>query len=94
MSKEYVAYHILVVGRVQHVGFRFWTECLAIKLNVKGYVKNLSDENTVEVEVEGYSDRVEEFIKAISKDHPYAKVTSIEKEKISVKKYKIFKIIR
>ena len=94
MGKEYKAYKIAVKGKVQHVGFRYWTECQALKLNIKGFVKNSVDESIVELEVEGTSDRMEAFLKAIANDHPYAKVESIEKESIEIKGYKNFEIIR
>lgn len=94
VSKEYKAYKVIVKGKVQHVGFRYWTECQALKLNIKGFVKNAVDESVVELEVEGLSDRMETFLKAIANEHPYAKVKSIEKMCTEVKGYKKFKIIR
>ncbi|MEC9491316.1 acylphosphatase [Flexistipes sp.] len=45
-------YEIIVKGRVQGVGFRAFTESIADKLGIKGYVKNLPD-GTVEVVAEG-----------------------------------------
>lgn len=94
MSREYKAYKIVVRGKVQHVGFRYWTECQALKLSIKGFVKNSMDESTVELEVEGLSDRMEAFLSAIANDHPYAKIESIEKRSIEPKGYQNFKIIR
>ena len=94
MSREYKAYKVIVKGKVQHVGFRYWTECQAMKLNIKGFVKNSANISVVELEVEGYSDRMELFLSAIANEHPYAKVESIEKISIDVKGYKNFKIIR
>ena len=44
MDKEALrALHIIVKGRVQGVGFRYWTRSLANSLNVKGRVRNLAD---------------------------------------------------
>ena len=44
MAKETLrALHIIVKGRVQGVGFRYWTRSLANSLNVKGRVRNLAD---------------------------------------------------
>ncbi|MGP1438350.1 MAG: acylphosphatase [Treponema sp.] len=92
MEKE--AYHVIVRGKVQHVGFRFWTQCLALKLNVRGYVKNLSDGSSVEIEVEGKSDRVSQFLDMVKEAHPNAHVISLEKETIAIKNYEDFTIIR
>ncbi len=94
MKQEHKAYHIIVKGRVQHIGFRFWTECKAIKFNIKGFVKNSKDENMVELEVEGASDRIESFLYSIEHEHPYARIDSFEKTIIEEKGYKDFKIIR
>ena len=91
---EKAAYHVIVRGHVQHVGFRFWTQCLAIKLNVKGYVKNLSDGSSVEIEVEGKADRLEKFLNSVKDAHPYAKIASFEKKEIEIKNYKDFSILR
>lgn len=81
-------------GKVQHVGFRFWTECLAIKLNIKGFVRNSKEECFVELEIEGYADRVETFLNLIENGHPHARVESVEKESIDVKGYLNFTILR
>lgn len=91
---EKKAYHLIVRGRVQHVGFRFWTQCLAIKLNVQGYVKNLSDGSSVELEFEGKADRVEKFLTLVTETHPYARIVSFEKEEIELNGYTDFAIIR
>ncbi|MGP1415192.1 MAG: acylphosphatase [Treponema sp.] len=88
------AYRVVVRGKVQHVGFRFWTQCLAIKLNVQGYVKNLSDGESVELEAEGKIERVEKFLSFVREEHPYAHVLSFEKEEIELKGYTDFSIIR
>ena len=94
MKKEYKAYHVVITGHVQHIGFRFWTECKALKFNVKGFVKNAIDKNIVELEVEGASDRVEAFLHSVETEHPYARIDSFEKKNIEVKGYLDFKIIR
>ena len=91
---EKKAYHVLLSGRVQHVGFRFWTQCLAIKLNIKGHIKNLPDGYTVELYAEGKIDRLEKFLELLKSSHPYAKITSFEKKEIETKDYKDFTIIR
>lgn len=42
-----------VVGRVQGVGFRYWTVQQANSLGLVGWVMNADDERTVEVVAEG-----------------------------------------
>ncbi len=92
MAKK--AYHVVVTGHVQHVGFRFWTQCLAIKLNVKGYVKNLPSGDSVELEAEGAQDRIKIFLEQVREAHPYAKIASFEMKEIEAKGYEDFRIIR
>ncbi|MGB9701303.1 MAG: acylphosphatase [Candidatus Kapaibacteriota bacterium] len=50
----------IVKGFVQGVGYRFFTYTNAIKLNLKGYVKNLYD-GDVEVVVEGPEENIEQL---------------------------------
>jgi acylphosphatase len=52
---------IVVIGRVQGVGFRFFVEMKARELNVVGYVRNLPNGN-VEIEVEGADVDVETLV--------------------------------
>jgi len=91
---EKKAYNVIVKGRVQHVGFRFWTQCLAMKLNIKGYVKNLPSGDAVELEAEGHLDRIKNFLQLVKETHPYASITSFETTEIELKGYKDFSIIR
>ena len=44
---------ISVKGRVQGVAFRYYAVHKAIELDLVGWVRNLSDENTVEIYAEG-----------------------------------------
>ena len=51
-------------GHVQGVGFRYTTQDIARRFDVRGYVRNLSDGN-VELVVEGTPDEIARFIAAI-----------------------------
>ena len=57
---------ILFSGRVQGVGFRYLTRELAADFRVTGYVKNLPD-GRVETVIEGESDEVDRFHRAVSR---------------------------
>lgn len=54
----------LVSGRVQGVGFRWWTRARALELGLAGHAKNL-DDGRVEVDAEGPSDRVDALVAAL-----------------------------
>jgi len=57
-----VRFHLYVSGRVQGVFYRRDARREALRLDLTGWVKNLSDRR-VEVLVEGEDVRVEEFIR-------------------------------
>lgn len=54
----------LVRGRVQGVGFRFWTRSRALELGLDGWARNLAD-GRVEVVAEGARERCEAFLAAL-----------------------------
>ena len=53
--------NLIISGKVQGVGFRYYTKRTAISLNLKGYVKNLTN-NSVEVVAEGAEAEIKQFI--------------------------------
>jgi acylphosphatase len=69
--------HYRIYGRVQGVGFRFFTEHAALREGMSGYVRNLAD-GTVEVQVEGEREAVERFEIALHQGPPGARVERVE----------------
>ncbi|HVW42238.1 MAG TPA: acylphosphatase [Amycolatopsis sp.] len=53
-----------VSGRVQGVGFRWWTRCRALQLGLVGSARNLPD-GRVEVIAEGPKDHCEQLLSAL-----------------------------
>jgi acylphosphatase len=53
-----------VQGRVQGVGFRWWTRCRALELGLAGHAANLFD-GRVEVVAEGSQDACEQLLAAL-----------------------------
>lgn len=64
-------------GRVQGVGFRFFTQRSAARHQVKGYVRNMPD-GSVEVLAEGPETSVEAFKHDLAAGPTYSKVDEIE----------------
>lgn len=61
----------IFTGRVQGVGFRYAVKQLALGFDVVGWVKNLSD-GSVELQIMGELDEVDEFIKEIVEESDLA----------------------
>ena len=71
-------YHFTVHGRVQGVFFRKHIKEKADKLGVKGYVKNGSDGNSVEVVAEGEEQQLKELLKFCKIGPTAAKVNRVD----------------
>ena len=65
--------HFWVSGRVQGVGFRAWTQNQAEKLNLSGWVRNVSD-GRVEIMAEGTEENEIIFWQACQKGPLFGKV--------------------
>ena len=59
-------FHVFIKGRVQGVGFRYFTKETAQKLGITGWVRNTYT-GDVEITAEGNSDQINNFIIAIRK---------------------------
>lgn len=68
---------IIVTGRVQGVGFRYFVYKLALKLDVKGTVRNLDDGR---VEIVCLTDDLEQFLMAIKKGNGFSRVDELHIE--------------
>ena len=73
---EIVAARIVVTGRVQGVGFRYFVSDLADQLGVTGWVKNFSD-GRVEIEVYGVKEDIEMMIEKFWQGPPRASVSDV-----------------
>ena len=54
--------HLIISGKVQGVGFRYWMQDLAIKKNISGWVKNKMS-GDVEALIVGQEKEIQELIK-------------------------------
>jgi acylphosphatase len=70
---------IKVYGRVQGVGFRYYTQKKANELGITGYVKNRPD-GSVYIEAEGEQENLELFIDWCEVGPSWAHVTKLEKQ--------------
>jgi acylphosphatase len=72
-----VARRFLVSGRVQGVGFRYFTEDRALEEGLHGYVRNLPD-GRVEIVAEGEADALERFERAVQGGPAAARVEACD----------------
>jgi acylphosphatase len=72
-----IARRYFIGGRVQGVGFRYFTEASAGREGLDGWVRNLPD-GRVEVAAEGDAESVERFERAIRHGPPGARVERVE----------------
>lgn len=73
---EQVKAKVLLEGRVQGVGMRYYTQRKALELGLTGFVRNLTD-GRVEVVFEGPADQVEALLTWFQDGSPQARVDTI-----------------
>ena len=86
-----VARHYIVKGRVQGVGFRYFTRRLAAELDIKGWVKNLEN-GAVEVHAEGDEKPMEQFFSDIKRGPSLAFVQEVEAGEVEPEGYPDFSL--
>ena len=67
-----------VYGKVQGVYYRAFTSHIAKSLGVRGYARNLSRLNAVEVVAEGEREKLEELVKQLEIGPPESLVDKVE----------------
>ncbi|MGM0365602.1 MAG: acylphosphatase [Actinomycetota bacterium] len=82
MNGKTNTYKIILSGRVQGVGFRYFTENRAHKYNIGGYVRNTQDDK-VEIVCQGDEDNLKPFIREIKKGPSFAMVTNADIQPIT-----------
>ncbi|MDA8351824.1 MAG: acylphosphatase [Firmicutes bacterium] len=68
---------IIVHGHVQGVGFRQYTRLVALRMGVRGWVRNRAD-GTVEIDAQAPASKMERFVEAVRKGSPASTVDRLE----------------
>jgi acylphosphatase len=79
-----LAKNIIVHGRVQGVGFRYFVQGVGIRLGLVGNVSNCPN-STVDIVVEGEAGKIAEFIREVEKGPSLSRVTRLDVLEIPVK---------
>ena len=72
-----VARRYVIAGRVQGVGFRYFTEAAAVREGIRGWVRNVPD-GRVEISAEGDADALERFERSLRHGPPHARVEHVD----------------
>jgi acylphosphatase len=76
---EMACARVLITGRVQGIGYRFFVTARAENYPIVGYVRNL-ETGAVEVEVEGEKQVVMDFINEIRQGPRHAQIRDFQME--------------
>ena len=82
---------ITVSGKVQNVGFRYYTARTAQEFKVDGYVRNEPD-GTVYIEAEGESDALDIFTEWCRRGPQWARVDRFDIQEQPLMNYKGFRV--
>ena len=75
--------HVIFTGRVQGVNFRKTSMKEATKLGLTGWVRNVED-GTVEMEVQGPEEVIDELYETMKTIAPYIVIDSIDETTIDI----------
>jgi acylphosphatase len=84
-------FELIIEGRVQGVGMRYFVYNCALKYDIRGYVKNTSDGN-VEIVCSGGSNEMDEFIAEIKKGPSFSYITNVRITESAQNNFKNFEI--
>lgn len=82
MSQERKGLHLLIDGRVQGVGYRWFARNAGRELGLTGKVRNLPD-GRVEIHAAGDPDKLAELIGRLREGPPAARVQTIAEEELA-----------
>ncbi len=85
------ARHLLIEGRVQGVGYRYFACQAAIRLGLKGWVRNLAD-GRVEGLAEGKPEDLDAWVSELRRGPAHSAVKRIDQETVAVHGFTGFEI--
>ncbi|SCW40756.1 acylphosphatase [Borreliella japonica] len=69
-----------ISGKIQGIGFRFFTEQIANNIGLKGFVKNLNDGRVEIVAFFNTKEQIKKFEKLLKNGNGYSNIENIEKK--------------
>lgn len=86
-----LSYRIRITGKVQNVGFRYYTVKTATEFNIEGFVKNEND-GSVLIEAEGEKDAMETFMHWCRRGPQWARVDKFDIQEQPLMGYEGFRV--
>jgi acylphosphatase len=86
-----MSYRIMVSGKVQNVGFRYYTARMAQDFKIDGFVKNEPD-GSVYIEAEGEKEAMETFIYWCRRGPQWARVDQFDTQQQPLMNYIGFRV--
>jgi len=91
-EKKEICLRVLVKGKVQGVGFRWFIQNIALSLNLNGYVRNLPSGN-VEFVAQGKPEDIDTLLEKARKGSSFSRVLEVVTEEKNISSaYKGFDI--
>ena len=75
-------YQLIIRGKVQNVGFRYWFYQEAVTLGLKGYVKNLNKSSEVESIIQGKLTTINQMLEIIKVGPKLGRIKNINSSNI------------
>lgn len=85
------ARYLMVSGKVQGVGFRYFAQMTAADYHVTGWAKNL-DNGAVAIHAESTAEQLDSFITHLKKGNHFARVHRIEEAPAPLESFTSFRI--
>jgi len=81
-TKEVKTYRLVIKGKVQDVGFRYWFSNLAISIGLNGYIQNQHNKDEVEAIIQGDIENILNIAEKSKTGPELALVEGVTKSKI------------
>ena len=87
----YKTLSVIVTGRVQHVGFRYFALKEASALNLAGTVRNMEN-GDVKIIVSGSSELLDDFLASIRRGPGWARVDGLKIQELPYEDFERFQV--
>ncbi|SHI35884.1 acylphosphatase [Clostridium cavendishii DSM 21758] len=74
---------LIIFGKVQGIGFRFFAQIKATHLSLTGYAKNPENGN-VEINIQGESKNIDNFISILRKGNGFSRIDNITETELPI----------